>query len=388
MRAGRYRRTVPDTAADQASADVITEPFEALVERVTDEAAEGFFHTAAQLVVIADGECVLDTAVGTTHLKEPFERSTLSALYCAAKPLVAVATLKLIADDELSLDDRLGDVVDGLDVLGAPWIAERTIAEVLGHTAGLHVMNTVLARILPERSREGWLVASEPPVGWRFGVDRAYAEFGGWYLLGKAIESLAEQPYDQFVTDAVLAPYGVDPDDLVVRFDDQRYGRLHERISATYDLTMDQPVPLLAEVGPETACEWNPAFGTYGTVSALATFYQGLLTDLDGANLVLPSDLLTDATTARLPINHDVILDRNAGFGLGFMTPLSSHFFGERPSASAFGHAGQGGTSFAMADPEHGIVLAVLYNAGLDADTALAFRRVNLVDAVYRALDV
>lgn len=383
MAGQRYGRSVPDIATD----GIISEPFEELVDRIADEAAEGFFHTAAQVVVIADGECVLDTAVGRTHLKEPFRRDTLSALYCTAKPLVAVATLRLVAAGELSLDDRLGDVVEGLDVLGAPWIAERTVEQVLGHTAGLHVMNTVLARILPERSREGWLVASEPPAAWRFGIDRAYAEFGGWYLLGKAIESLTETPYDAYVTRTVLEPYGVDPDDLVVRFDPERFDRLHDRISATFDLTMDQPVPLLAEVGPETACEWNPAFGTYGTMAAMATFYQGLLGDLDGAGVVLPQDLIAEATTARLPLNHDVTLDRDAGFGLGFMTPLSSHFFGARPSDRAFGHAGQGGTSFAMADPDAGVVLAVLFNAGLDADTALSFRRVNLVDSVYRALD-
>ena len=369
---------------EATSTDIVTEPFEELVERIRDEAAEGFFHTAAQLVVVRDGECVLDTAVGRTHLHEPFTRDTLSALYCTAKPLVATAVLRLVAEDELSLDDRLGDVVDGVD---APWIAERTIEQVLGHTAGLHVMNTVLARILPERSREGWLVASEPPMAWRFGTDRAYAEFGGWFLLGRAIESLTDQPYETYIRDAVLSPYGVDPDDLVVRFDRDLFDRLHERISATYDLTMDQAVPLLAEVGPETACEWNPAFGTYGTMSAMATFYQGLLGDLGGADVVLPADLLADAVTARLPIAHDVTLDREAGFGLGFMTPLSSHFFGDRPSGRAFGHAGQGGTRFAMADPEAGVVLAVLFNAGLDADTALSFRRVNLVDAVYRALD-
>ena len=104
------------------------------------------------------------------------------------------------------------------------------------------------------------------------------------------------------------------------------------------------------------------------------------------AEVVLPPDLLADAVTARLPLNHDVTLDRDAGFGLGFMTPLSSHFFGDGPSPRAFGHAGQGGTSFAMADPDNGVVLSVLFNAGLDADTALSFRRVNLVDAVYRAL--
>lgn len=368
----------------ETDSDIITEPFVELIERLSSEAAEGFFHTAAQIVVIDDGERVLDTAVGRTHLHEPFTRSTLSALYCTAKPLVATAVLRLVAEDELSLDDRLGDVVEDLDT---PWIADRTVEQVLGHTAGLHVMNTVLARILPERSRAGWLAASEPPVAWRFGTDRAYAEFGAWYLLGQVIESLTDTPYGPYVDEAVLRPYGVDLDDLVVRFDAERFERLHDRISATYDLTMDQPIPLLAEVGPETACEWNPAFGSYGTMSAVATFYEGLLGDLAGAGVVLPEDLLREATTARLPLNHDVVLDRDAGFGLGFMAPLSSHFFGERPSVTAFGHAGQGGTSFAMADPERNLVLSVLFNAGLDADTALSYRRVNLVDAVYRALD-
>ena len=41
-----------------------------------------------------------------------------------------------------------------------------------------------------------------------------------------------------------------------------------------------------------------------------------------------------------------------------------------------------------MADPAFGVVIAVLFNAGLDADTALSFRRVNLVDGIYRALDL
>ena len=363
----------------------VSAEFEALVDRLETEADEGFFHTGAQIVIERGGELLLDTSVGRTHLHDPFERSTLSALYCAAKPTVAVAVLRLIAEDELSLDDRLGDVVDDLP---ASWIAERTIEQVLGHTAGLHVVNTILARILPERSREGWVYASEPPTGWRFGTDRAYSEFGGWYLLGKVIESLTETPFDRWTREHVLDPYGVAADDLVLRLEGDDYTRLAPRISATLDLTMDRPVPLLAEVGPETAAEWNPSFGAYGTMTALTTFYRGLLDDLAGADRVLPAELLRTATAARLPIGFDATLDRDAGFGLGFMTPLSSHYFGDGPSDAAFGHAGQGGTSFAMADPDHDVVVSVLYNAGLDADTALSFRRVNLVDSIYRSLDV
>ncbi|CAB4695882.1 MAG: serine hydrolase [Actinobacteria bacterium] len=362
---------------------LVTEPFEELVDRIEREAQEGFFHTGAQIVVTRSGTTVLDMAAGQTHLHAPYETSTLSALYCTAKPLVAVAVLRLIAEDELSLGDRLGDVIEGLE---SRWIADRTIEQVLGHTAGLHVVNTILARILPERSREGWVYASEPPAGWRFGSDSAYSEFGGWFLLGRVIEELTAQPFDSYVRSAVLDPYQVDAEDLILRISPEQYDRYSARISATLDLTMDRPVPLLAEVGPETAAEWNPAFGAYGTMSAMAAFYEGLLGDLSGADRVLPAELVSNAITARLPISYDVTLDRDAGFGLGFMTPLSSHFFGDAPSARAFGHAGQGGTSFAMADPEHDLVLGVLFNAGLDADTALSFRRVNLVDAIYRSL--
>ncbi len=361
----------------------VTDPFAALVERLEGEADEGFFHTAAQLCILQDGDVLLDTALGRTHLGAPFTTSTLSAMYCTAKPLVAVAVLRLIAEDELSLEDRLGDVIDDVP---ASWIADRTIEQVLAHTAGLHVINTILARILPERSREGWLYASPPPDGWRFGRDRAYSEFGGWFVLGRAIESLTGTPFDRYVREAVLDPYGVAADDLVLRIDPAAHPALAPRISATLDLTLDRPVPLLAEVGPETAAEWNPSFGAYGTMSAMATFYRGLLDDLAGADRVLPAELLDAAVTPRLPIAHDVTLDRDAGFGLGFMVPLSSHHFGERPGERSFGHAGQGGTSFAMADPDRDLVIAVLFNAGLDADTALSFRRVNLIDAIYRAI--
>jgi CubicO group peptidase (beta-lactamase class C family) len=371
-----------DTAGIRGHVD---DSFVELVERIEAESAEGLFHTAAQVVVRQGDDVLVDAAVGRTHRGGAFQTDTLSALYCTAKPIVAAAVLRLVAEDELSLDDRLGDVIDGLTT---PWIADRTVDEVLGHTAGMHGVNTVLARILPPASRATWLHATEPPAAWRFGVDRAYAEFGGWYLLGEVIESLVDVPFDEYCRTQVLEPYGVDSDELWMRIAADDFPAVSDRISATFDLTMHQPVPLLAEAGPETAAEWNPAFGSYGSMSALSAFYRGLLDDLAGAGTVLPADLLDEAVTARLPLTFDATLHRDAGFGLGFMTPLSSHFFGNRPSGRAFGHAGQGGTSIAFADPEHDVVVAVLFNAGLDADTALSFRRVHLVDAVYRGLGI
>ena len=81
-------------------------------------------------------------------------------------------------------------------------------------------------------------------------------------------------------------------------------------------------------------------------------------------------------------------LDRDAGFGLGFMTPLSSHFFGERPSERRVRPCrARVERASGWPTPRRDVVIAVLFNAGLDADTALSFRRVHLVDAIYRALD-
>src|SRR5262249_36980389 len=150
---------------------------------------------------------------------------------------------------------------------------------------------------------------------------------------------LTEEPYDAYVDRAVLEPYGVDRSELVVRFDPERFARLRPRISATLDLT-DRPIPLLAEVGVESACEWNPAFGAYGTMRGLASLYEGIRGDLGGAARVVPAELLTLAATPRLPETYDPTLEREACFGLGFMAPLASHRFGDGPSAEAFGHAG------------------------------------------------
>ena len=310
---------------------IVTDAYGDLVERLGNEAEEGFFHTAAQVVVRHRGETLVDAAVGRTHLHDPFERTTLSALYCTAKPIVAVAVLRLVAEDELSLEDRLGDVVDDLPTT---WIADRTIEQVLAHTAGLHVVNTILARILPERSRQGWVDASPPPDGWRFGVDRAYSEFGGWFLLGRVIEALTDRPFDQYVRDAVLDPYGVEAEDLVLRISAEDHPRL-----APSGLCDARPHdrPSCAAVGRGR----DPRLPRSGTRRSAPTepwrrsppSTRASWRDLDGAGKVLPAELLALATAARLPLSHDVTLDRDAGFGLGFMTPLSSHYFGDRPSS-------------------------------------------------------
>jgi CubicO group peptidase (beta-lactamase class C family) len=55
-------------------------------------------------------------------------------------------------------------------------------------------------------------------------------------------------------------------------------------------------------------------------------------------------------------------------------------------SERSFGHLGFAGSTWAFADPEHGLVVALLGDGLLDPATAVGHRRPTLVDGIYREL--
>ena len=158
------------------------------------------------------------------------------------------ATLSLIAEDELSFDDRLGDVIEGIPVR---WIADRTVEEVLGHTAGLHVINTILARILPgvAAARTGSTRPSPRRAGGSGWIGRTRSSVAGT-CSARPIESLTDQPFDRVrASEPCSSPTACRTTTSCSASTTSRSTASSARISVTFDLTMDQPVPLLAEVG-------------------------------------------------------------------------------------------------------------------------------------------
>ena len=77
----------------------------------------------------------------------------------------------------------------------------------------------------------------------------------------------------------------------------------------------------------------------------------------DGSRSILP--FMIQPTSSR---TTHTMLGRSASFGLGFMTSLSDHFFGDLFSARSYGHSGLGGMTFAGADPSLGLTFAVHAN--------------------------
>jgi CubicO group peptidase (beta-lactamase class C family) len=107
--------------------------------------------------------------------------------------------------------------------------------------------------------------------------------------------------------------------------------------------------------------------------------YASCVGDVDGVRTLQTATVA--AATVEQACGKDAVLMIDSCFGLGFMLGAS---FGAANPASAFGHAGAGG-SLAFADPEARLGFGYVMN-DLRFDQKGDPRSEELVRAVYRAL--
>jgi CubicO group peptidase (beta-lactamase class C family) len=301
----------------------------------------------------------------------------LRAWYCGGKPVVAAAVGALVAAGVLEFESTLADVLD-LD----GWMGGITLGDCLSHRAGLHVLDPRTARIVPESQRDEWARGAAGPTSFTVGVDVTYAAFGGWWFLGQAVERVTSQPLEHWCAAHVVAPYGVDADDLWVRIPRESFARLRPRIVPNVDVAEGWPIPLLAEACPQVAGEWNPGYGVYATTAAMATWCAGLVGDLDGRGRVMSPEVAR-AMLSPVATGFDPLLGRDVSFGLGVMTCVADHHFGPLPRGSAFASSGEGGSCWVVADPDADLVVAAHFGELVDASTAYEARRADVVTACF-----
>jgi CubicO group peptidase (beta-lactamase class C family) len=260
-----------------------------------------------------------------------------------------------------------------------------TVRHLLTHTAGLHLPSAFEMELVPPRKRP-WLVERmDRPAGWRVGEDAAFSEYTSWVILGWLLEALRGEPLREHLRATVLDPLGLES--TWIGMTEADYKAVTPRLGVSYDLMDRKPMPMLLEVSPRWCIETNPSHGGYSTAADLARFYSRILDWLaDGhkRNADWRHLIQTCVATARPPV-HDQTLNRVCPWGLGFMTSLGEHLFGEVCSTASFGHSGYLGTSFAFADPQHSLVIAVIYN-GIVLPDVTTSRRIGLVRAIYSDL--
>jgi CubicO group peptidase (beta-lactamase class C family) len=346
------------------------------------EVSDGLFTRGAQVCVRHRGEVVLDTALGDAGVGHDVTPETVFRVYCTIKPVTAVAVVGLLDRGELDLEASVAGLLPQLQ--GLP--TEVRVVDLLDHTAGLHRMAAVRMEMLSPAKQREVLERAAPPPGWRVGRDAGYSEYAAWHLLKWIVEDITGEDLRTHLRRAVLDPLGMD--ETWVGMTEEEYRSVLPRLGVNYDLTdYMQGFPMVLERTPRWCRETNPAHGGYTTARDLATFYDGLLVRLDGGGPdELPSpEALATATGAVRPRVFDEVLDRECEYGLGFMTDLSHHAFGPMCSPSSFGHSGNVGSSFAFADPEFDLAVAVVFNGIVDSESSF-LRRPAIVGSLYADL--
>jgi CubicO group peptidase (beta-lactamase class C family) len=345
--------------------------------------AGGDLAPGAQVCIMVGDERVADIVLGDDGTGRPMATGTVCCVYCATKPITAVAVAAHVEADRLSLDEPLGELLPNVRALADNVI---TLRHVLNHTAGLHEPYAVHMEMLPHLKRFAFVDAMRLPDGWEVGRDAGYSEFVAWHLLGRVLELVSGEPLRAHLRTAVLDRVGMS--DTWIGMTEPEYERNAARLGMTHDLRGWAPFPLLLEQSRRVCCDTNAAYGGYTTARDLARFYRALLARLRGdGNPDLPSGatLREFCTTARARA-HDVVLKRDCEYGLGFMTALADHYLNPC-SPDAFGHSGWSGTSFAFADPRHDLAVAAVLNGVTQSDAAFANRSA-LVEAIYADLDL
>ena len=353
-------------------------PVVALLER---RRADGW-HEGAQCYVSRDGEVLLDTTIGESRPGRALDPDDLMLLYSAGKPVTVIAVLQLWEQGKLALDDRIADYVDG-------WGAGKercTIRHVLTHTGGFPNADSKLFDTdVPYAEVVAHIAAS--PARWEPGTDAAYHPSSGWKILGAVVERVDGRPVDRYLRDEVFDRIGVANMRLGIPLDEQL--TFAERIAPVY--WRGHVMPVVDPDGgfrmvpykvdqyhnePHFVAKVEPGGGMRGPARELGRFYESLLGF--GPPVLEPRTVEVMRAVHRFGMK-DRLFRTNIPWGLGVQVSFTGGT-GRR----AFGHGGMA-SSRALADPEYGLVVAVVTN-GLAGFVEAEQRLFEVTDAVYSAL--
>ena len=278
----------------------------------------------------------------------------------AGKPLTAVLIAQLVEAGRLAWDNPIA--------LHIPEFANRgkeaiTLRHALTHTAGLRNADTgwpdatwdeTIARLCESPLDDGAIP----------GETAGYHVASTWFLLGEVVQRVTGRMFVDVLREKVSRTLGS------VR-DTGTFAPLYERVGGTLQM-LDWHLPPRSE-------RFSPGSSLRGPIRELGRFYESLREDryedirslprlrMSGKRLLQPETVAT--LTARHRIGrYDATLGHIVDFGLGFIIDSNRYGvdtvpygYGRLCSPRTFGHGGAQ-SSQCYCDPEHGLVVAYLFN--------------------------
>jgi N-acyl-D-amino-acid deacylase len=182
----------------------------------------------AALAIAREGRVVYARGFGFADrdARTPVQPDNLFRIASVSKPITGVAIMKLVEQQRLALEDKVLDFIpsephfeDG-GKFDERW-KQITVVECLSHTGGWdrgQSYDPMFQAIRMARSMKIDLpILPEHIIRYQLGqpldfdplARYAYSNFG-YSILGRVIEKVTGQPYEQYVQDAVLKPLGIE----------------------------------------------------------------------------------------------------------------------------------------------------------------------------------
>lgn len=281
---------------------------------------------------------------------------TLFQAASISKPVTALAALRMVEANRLSLDADINTALTSWKLPPGPGGSHATLRQLLSHTAGTTVSGfpgyahdaavPTLLQVLdgaPPANTKPVRIESLPGRGWNYSG-------GGYTVVQQALIDRGGKPFVELLAETVLAPLGMKDS----TFAHPLPSTLAARAAKPHD-GKGEPYKGGAYTYPELA-----AAGLWTTPSDLARFILGVQRDADERGQPLLSPAM--AHTMLKPVKN--------GYALGFGIE------GKGPALS-FGHGGSnmGYQDLLFAYLEHGDGVVVMTNGDGGADLAQGILR-------------
>lgn len=313
------------------------------------------------LAVARHGRLVMARGYGLADVdaKSPVEAGSLFRIASISKPITAVAVLKLVQDGRLDLDAKAFTLLD-IDLGQAdPRLVEITVRQLLQHTGGwdreksgdpMFRASDISSELGVPRPPDAAAIIRymvRQPIDFDPGRRFAYSNFG-YCVLGRVIEKISGESYEDYVRKSVLAPMGIAT---------MRLGRTLERAPGEvryYPQTADARA--VFESLPDKAVPWP-----YGGFNLEAMDAHGgwVASATDLVRFVVSLDTFLDAKSRALMVERPSGLEKEASYyGLGwFIRPIGTD------GKSNLWHGGSlPGTSTLLVRRHDGLAWAALFN--------------------------
>ncbi len=180
----------------------------------------------AAIAIVRDGRLVLARGYGLANVEneEPVEPDSLFRIASISKPITAVATLQLVEEGLLDLDERVFEILGEFEPPeGAsidPRLDEITVRHLLQHSGGwdrdqsydpMFIAGRIERELgvpKPVTCREVIRFMLGQPLDFDPGTRFAYSNFG-YCLLGRVIEEKTGRSYEEYVSGRALEPLGI-----------------------------------------------------------------------------------------------------------------------------------------------------------------------------------